>query len=88
MLRRHDRRNARWCQKEAAPRQRTSWTCTQRWIIEQRWLYQMTDAALLEARHCCIRHHTVVEGCWFTGLELLRPPEPRHRTQSDIFGPR
>jgi hypothetical protein len=32
-------------------------------------IYQMTDAAFAEARHCCIRHHTVVEdGCSLAGL--------------------
>jgi hypothetical protein len=33
-------------------------------------MYQMTDAAFAEARHYCIRHHTVVEnGCSFIGLD-------------------
>jgi hypothetical protein len=33
-------------------------------------MYQMTDAAFAEARHCCIRHHTVIEdGCSFAGLD-------------------
>ena len=32
-------------------------------------MYQMTDAAFAEARHYCIRRHTVVEeGCWFNSL--------------------
>jgi hypothetical protein len=38
-------------------------------------MYQMTDAAFAEARHYCLRHHTVVEdGCWFTGLDSRVPP--------------
>jgi hypothetical protein len=33
-------------------------------------MYQMTDPAFAEARHYCIRHHTVVEdGCSFTWLD-------------------
>jgi hypothetical protein len=33
-------------------------------------MYQMTDAALADARHYCIRHHLVVEdGCSLTGLD-------------------
>jgi hypothetical protein len=31
-------------------------------------MYQMTDAAFAEARHYCIRHHTVADGCSFNGL--------------------
>lgn len=39
-------------------------------------MYQMTDGAFADARHYCIRHHTVVEegdwgdwdSCWFNGL--------------------
>jgi hypothetical protein len=32
-------------------------------------MYQMTDAALTDARHFCVRRHAVVEeGCWFNGL--------------------
>ena len=32
-------------------------------------MYQLTDAAFAEARHYCIRRHTVVEeGCWFNSL--------------------
>jgi Transglycosylase SLT domain len=32
-------------------------------------MYQMTDAALADARPSCIRRHAVVEeGCWFNGL--------------------
>ena len=33
-------------------------------------MYQMTDAAFAEARHYCIRHHSVVEdGCSATRLD-------------------
>src|SRR5579864_852407 len=31
-------------------------------------MYQMTDAAFSEASRYCIRHHAVVEDCWFNGL--------------------
>lgn len=39
-------------------------------------MFQMTDAAFADARHYCIRHHTVIEegasgdreSCWFNGL--------------------
>jgi hypothetical protein len=31
-------------------------------------MYQMTDAAFAEARRYCVRHHAVVENCWFSDL--------------------
>lgn len=45
-------------------------------------MYQMTDPAFTDARHYCIRHHTVVEasglddwdGCWFNGLYMRVMP--------------
>jgi hypothetical protein len=38
-------------------------------------MYQMTDAAFAEARHYCIRHHTVVEnGCSLSGVDSRLVP--------------
>jgi hypothetical protein len=38
-------------------------------------MYQMTDAAFAEARHYCIRHHTVAEdGCWLNGVDSRLVP--------------
>ena len=38
-------------------------------------MYQMTDAAFAEARHYCIRNHTVVEdGCSLNGLDSRLVP--------------
>jgi hypothetical protein len=51
-------------------------------------MYQMTHAALAEARRYCIRRHTVVEeGCSLNGLNTRVVPSHRHRAYSGVFGP-
>ena len=37
-------------------------------------MYQMTDAVFAEARRYCIRHHTVEDSCWFSGLDTRVVP--------------